>query len=140
MISREGDNMRILFVTPYPPSRIRVRGYGFLTQLSQEHEVTIVTQCASEQELADVMALRSQGQEVVVVQESKRQAALRSGFALFGSHPLQVAYACSLRFRQAVQNLCSRRSFDVVHVEHLRGIASVEWIAHTHPLVWDAVD
>ena len=132
--------MRILFVTPYPPSRIRVRSYGFLTQLSQEHEVTIVTQCASEQELADVMALRSQGKEVVVVQESKRQAALRSGFALFGSHPLQVAYACSLRFTQAAQNLCSRRSFDVVHVEHLRGIASMEWIAHTHPLVWDAVD
>ena len=45
--------MRILFVMPYPPSRIRVRGYGFLTQLQRKHEVTVVTQCASEQELAD---------------------------------------------------------------------------------------
>src|SRR5947207_9339874 len=84
--------MRILFVTPYPPSRIRVRGYGFLTHLQQKHEVTVITQCASEQELADVGALRSQGYEVEVAQESKRRAMLRSGLALLSSLPLQVAY------------------------------------------------
>ncbi len=85
--------MRILFVTPHPPSRIRVRGYGFLAQLQREHEVTVLTQCASEQELADVEALRNQGYEVEMVHESKKQAMLRSGLALFSSHPLQVAYA-----------------------------------------------
>src|SRR5947209_1021875 len=132
--------MRILFVMPYPPSRIRVRGYGFLTQLRRSHEVTIVTQCASEQELADVETLRSQGYKVIAVQEKKMQAALRSGLALLNSHPLQVAYARSVRFTQAVQALCEQRSFDVVHVEHMRGIASMEQIAHLRPLVWDAVD
>lgn len=132
--------MRILFVTPYPPSRIRVRGYGFLTQLHHQHEVTIVTQCASEQELADVEALRAQGYEVLVVEESKQRAALRSGLALFSRYPLQVAYAHSKRFMLAVQDLCARRTFDVMHVEHLRGIASVEASGRTLPLVWDAVD
>ena len=132
--------MRILFVTPHPPSRIRVRGYGFLAQLQREHEVTVLTQCASEQELADVEALRNQGYEVEVVHESKKQAMLRSGLALFSSHPLQVAYARSARFTQAVQQLCKQRTFDVVHVEHLRGIASMEQLAGTAPLVWDAVD
>ncbi len=132
--------MRVLFVTPYPPSRIRVRGYGFLAQLHSHHEVTVATQCASEQELADVEALRRQGYEVLAVVQSKRQAALRSGVALLSSRPIQVAYARSRRFAQAVQDLCARRAFDVVHVEHLRGIASVESIGGMPPLVWDAVD
>jgi sugar transferase (PEP-CTERM/EpsH1 system associated) len=132
--------MRILFITPYPPSRIRVRSYELLRQLQRWHDVTVVTQCASEQEQADVETLQKQGYEVVVVRESKQQAALRSGLALFGSLPLQVAYARSRRFTQAVQDICARRSFDVVHVEHLRGIASMEPLASTHPLVWDAVD
>jgi sugar transferase (PEP-CTERM/EpsH1 system associated) len=132
--------MRILFVTPYPPSRIRVRGYGFLTQLQRAHQVTIMAQCASEQELADVEKLRGQGYEVLAVQESKMRSASQSAMALFNSLPLQVAYARSARFTQAAQQLCAQRPFDVVHVEHLRGIASMQQIARTHPLVWDAVD
>lgn len=132
--------MRILFVTPYPPSRIRVRGHGFLTQLQREHKVTVLTLCVSEQELADVEALRDQGHEVVVVQESKQRALLRSGRGLFSSNPLQVAYTSSIRFIQAAQLLCTQRHFDVVHVEHLRGIAAMEQIVHLRPLVWDAVD
>ncbi len=130
--------MRILFVTPYPPSRIRVRGYEFLAQLQRTHEVTVLTQCVSEQELADAEALRKLGHKVIAVQQSKRWAMLRSGLALFSSLPLQVAYARSARFAQAVQDLCE--SVDVIHVEHLRGIASMERLALTHPLVWDAVD
>jgi sugar transferase (PEP-CTERM/EpsH1 system associated) len=132
--------MRILFVTPYPPSRIRVRGYGFLTHLQRKHDVTVVTQCSSERELADVETLRAQGYTVEVVQESRQQSMLRSGVALFTSQPLQVAYARSLRFAQQVQHLCAQNVFDVVHVEHLRGIASLQEIASLPPLVWDAVD
>jgi sugar transferase (PEP-CTERM/EpsH1 system associated) len=132
--------MRILFVTPYPPSRIRVRGYGFLTELQREHEVTVMTQCVSEQELVDANALRNQGYKVVVVRESKRQAALRSGRALLSTMPLQVAYARSALFAHAIQQLTSQYTFDVVHVEHLRGIASMEKFIRKQPLVWDAVD
>lgn len=132
--------MRILFVTPYPPSRIRVRGYGFLAELQREHDVTVLTQCVSEQELADVEALRTQGHNVLVVLESKRQAALRSGRALFSNIPLQVAYARSALFARAIQDLCAKHAFDVVHVEHLRGIASMEQLVRSHALVWDAVD
>ncbi|HET9920379.1 MAG TPA: glycosyltransferase [Ktedonobacteraceae bacterium] len=132
--------MRILFGTPYPPSRIRVRSYGFLAQLRLAHDVTIITQCASEQEMADVELLRQQGFEVVVVSEKKTRALLRCGLALPTSQPLQVAYARSSRFTQAVQHLCQQRAFDVIHVEHLRGIASMEPLAAQYPFVWDAVD
>src|SRR2546421_381173 len=132
--------MRILFVTPYPPSRIRVRGYGFLTELQRKHEVTVLTQCASEQERADAEALRNQGFTVTVVHESKRDAALRSGRAFFSHIPLQVAYARSALFAQAIHDLSTQQAFDVIHVEHLRGIASMQHLVHTQPLVWDAVD
>jgi glycosyltransferase involved in cell wall biosynthesis len=39
-----------------------------------------------------------------------------------------------------VRELYLQGSFDVVHVEHLRGIASMEPLAGIAPLVWDAVD
>jgi polysaccharide biosynthesis protein PslH len=132
--------MRILFVTPYPPSRIRVRSYGFLKHLQREHEITIATQWVSARELADVEALRAQGFKIIAVQEKKWQETLRSGIALFSSLPLQAAYARSRRFKQMVQRLYTQGTFDVVHVEHLRGIASLEGSAQTYPLVWDAVD
>ena len=94
--------MRILFVSPYPPSRIRVRGYGLLSQLQARHDVTIAAQCSSEQEQADVETLRKQGFEVVVVDESKKRAALRSGLATLGALPLQVAYACRAPARHSL--------------------------------------
>ncbi|HVB59896.1 MAG TPA: glycosyltransferase [Ktedonobacteraceae bacterium] len=132
--------MRILFVTPYPPSRIRVRGYGFLAQLRRSHEVTIAAQCASEQEQADVEKLRREGYEVVVVSESKKRSAVQSGLALLGTTPLQAAYARSARFARVVRQLFEQRGFDAIHVEHLRGIASMETLIGKYPLVWDAVD
>jgi len=132
--------MRVLFVTPYPPSRIRVRGHGFLAQLRHSHEVTIVAQCASEQEQANVEKLRHEGYEVVAIQESKWRSAVQSGMALLGTTPLQVAYARSERFARAVRQLYDQRGFDVIHVEHLRGIASMETLIGKYPLLWDAVD
>ena len=132
--------MRILFIAPNPPSRIRVRSYGFLSQLRHEHQVTLLVQISSSQELADAEALQRQGYEVIAVHEFHHKALLRCGMALFGSHPLQVAYANSERFLQAARHLCTQRSFDVIHVEHLRGIASVSELAQKYPLVWDAVD
>lgn len=132
--------MHILFVTPYPPSRIRVRAFGFVTQLQKSHEVTIFTQCTSTQEQADVEALRDMGFAVVVAQTSKMRSLLQSGMALPGSQPLQVAYARSPQFARSLQGLCRKHAFDVVHVEHLRGIASIERVDTLPPVVWDAVD
>lgn len=132
--------MHILFVTAYPPSRIRVRSYELLKQLHREHEVIVVTQCSSEQEYADVQALRECGLEVVVVWESRRRAALRSGLALVGPSPLQAAYARSARLEHTIRNLVAERPIDIVHVEHIRGIASMEPLLRTLPIVWDSVD
>lgn len=132
--------MRILFVTPYPPSQIRTRGYGFLAQLQREHEVTVLVQVSSKQDLLDAEALQQQGYEVVTVREPAARSLLRSGRAFLSLLPLQVAYARSTRFLQVAQRLCAQHDFDIMHVEHLRGIASMEPLAGSYPLVWDAVD
>ncbi|GCE23427.1 glycosyltransferase [Dictyobacter kobayashii] len=132
--------MKILFITPYPPSRIRVRAYGFVQQLCREHEVTILTQSSNAQEWRDCLALQQQGFEVIVVSEPRSYALARSGLALASSTPLQVAYARSGCFLHQAQLLCARKHFDIIHVEHLRGIASMDALVQDHPLVWDAVD
>jgi polysaccharide biosynthesis protein PslH len=132
--------MRILFITPYPPSQIRIRSYGFLAHLRREHEVTILVQVSSRKELGEAEALHQQGYEVITVQESAAWSMLRSSRALIQSLPLQAAYSCSARFLHKAQKLCAQCNFDVIHVEHLRGIASMKEIAQSSPLVWDSVD
>ena len=132
--------MNILFVAPYPPSRIRSRSYGFIQHLQKNHTITILSQVATQQEWKDIEILRKQKYEVVAIAESRQYSLLRSCFALLGSYPIQAAYARSPCFLHTAQKLCKQRSFDVVHVEHLRGIASMEPLLKEYPLIWDAVD
>ncbi len=132
--------MRILFVAPYPPSRVRVRSYGLLAQLRREHEVTIVALCRTEQERKDVAVLCDEGYHVVIAWEAKWKAWRRCANAFIGPTSLQVAYAQSPVLRQTVQTVYAQGKYDIVHVEHLRGIAALEPDMLAYPLVWDAVD
>ena len=132
--------MNILFVAPYPPSRIRSRSYGFIQHLRKSHTITILSQVATKQEWNDVEVLREQKYEVITVAEPRGRSILRSSIALLGPYPIQAAYAQSSNFLRTAQKLCKQRSFDVVHVEHLRGIASMEPLLKEYPLIWDAVD
>jgi glycosyltransferase involved in cell wall biosynthesis len=132
--------MNILFVAPYPPSRIRSRSYGFIQHLRVNHSITILTQVETRREWDDVEALRKQKYEVITVAESRERSLLRSGIALFSTYPIQAAYARSPRFFFIAKELCKKRRFDIIHVEHLRGIASMEPLLEEYPLLWDAVD
>ena len=139
----EGTNtriMNILFVFPYPPSRIRCRGYGFIQQLRHKHNVVILTQVGTEQELRDAEFLERQGYEIISICESRWRSVMRSGIALLSTYPLQAAYARSSQLLNKARQLVTSRHFDIVHVEHLRGMASMEVLAAECPLVWDAVD
>ncbi len=117
-----------------------MRAYGVIRSLAREHDVTILTQVTSQQELHDKEALERQGHRVVTVAGSKLRALRQCAVALLGTEPLQVAYARSSLFLRQAQALCAQQHFDVIHVEHLRGIASMRPLARDYPLVWDAVD
>lgn len=139
----EGTNtkiMNILCVFPYPPSRIRSRGYGFVQQLRHKHNVTILAQVITEQELRDVEVLKRQGYEIISVHESRWRSVMHSTIALLSTYPLQAAYARSSQLLNKARQLIAKRHFDIVHVEHLRGMASMEVLATECTIVWDAVD
>src|SRR5690348_6438910 len=119
-------NMNILFIFPYPPSRIRSRGYAFIQHLRQKHNVTILAQVGSEQELRDADVLVREGYEIICVRDSRWRSLMQCGIALLSTYPLQAAYAHSSELLDKARQLVASRHFDIVHVEHLRGMASVE--------------
>jgi glycosyltransferase involved in cell wall biosynthesis len=102
--------------------------------------VTILAQVGSEQELRDVEVLERQGYEILSVHESRWRSVLRCGMTLLSTCPLQAGYARSSQLLDKARQLVASRHFDIVHVEHLRGMASMEMLAAECPVVWDAVD
>jgi glycosyltransferase involved in cell wall biosynthesis len=131
--------VRILFVTPYPASRIRARSYGFITQLAKHHYVEVLALCANMQELSDVQLLQKEGIAATAIYEPYCVRYVRSLKALVSRRPLQVAFDGSPRLRAAIDNRLLCRRFDLLHVELVRTLDAVPE-ALPIPAIWDAVD
>src|SRR5690606_17041267 len=132
--------MKILFICPYIPSQIRVRSYNFLRVLAARgHEITLAL-LAPPGEPADTLPVLKQWCKSVHVIPHTRSQTLRNGLlGLAGDLPLQAAYSRSPGFNQLIRELTARESFDVVHLEHLRGAPLVDAISNL-PIVFDSVD
>lgn len=135
--------MRVLFVAPYVPSRIRVRSYGFVRHLAEQHEVTVLALGAGKRGLAEADALRCVGVALTVIQESRYRPYLRGlacGIAAPARQwPLQVAFGASPGMRAAVAAELAARHYDVLHVESVRALEALP--PHIPiPVIWDAVD
>ena len=131
--------MRILFVTPYPASRIRARSYGFITQLAQWHFVELLALCANTREMCDVQELKQIGIAATAIYEPHTIRYMRSLTALTSRWPLQVAFDASCRLRRAIDIHLLRGQFDLLHVEFIRTLGAMPSILPV-PVVWDAVD
>ncbi|MBV9613943.1 MAG: glycosyltransferase [Ktedonobacteraceae bacterium] len=131
--------MKILFVAPYPISRIRIRSYGFVSQLGREHDVTVLMLCSTAREAKDVQALHDEGFHVIAVTDKRRWKLLRTIKALPTKKPLQVAFDASPAFRRAIQQQLSTGQFDLLHVEFIRSLGALP-DGLSIPAVWDAVD
>src|SRR5262245_28744826 len=120
--------MRILFVTPYPPSPIRVRPYNFVKALSRRHEVIALSLWESERERQDLVDLQAHC-PTVGVPLSRARALANCLRALPSRTPLQGAYCRSPELISLLEVALGRRSpagpdcprelrggFDVVHV------------------------
>ncbi|MBB6052778.1 glycosyltransferase [Armatimonas rosea] len=132
--------MKLLFVTPYVPSLIRVRTYQLLRHLARRGcKITLVAledapvSTASRAELAELC------ESVHLVPLEKPAAALRCIAALPSPKPLWVAYCDTPALRATVRRLVQAEQFDAAHVEHLRA-ASVRSALGDLPCVLDAVD
>lgn len=131
--------MRILFVTPYPASRIRARSYGFITQMAKMHFVELLALCANTREMADVQALQQEGIVATAIYEPHIVRYMRGLTALTSSRPLQVAFDASPRLRRAIGIHLLHGQFDLLHIELIRVLGAVPSTLPV-PVVWDAVD
>jgi glycosyltransferase involved in cell wall biosynthesis len=138
-LKKKHINMRILFVAPYPLSRIRIRSYGFVSQLSRVHNVTVLVLCSNGREAADVRALQNEGLRIIAVADKRAWKLLRALKALPTKEPLQVAFDASPALRAAIRQQLATGQFDLLHVEFIRALGALP-AEFPVPVVWDAVD
>ena len=112
---------RILFVTPYVPSRLRTRPHGFLRTLAKRgHRLALVTAASSAREESDAAALAPWCEKVTVVRVSPARSLLNCALGSVGSVPFQALYTHSPALAAAVRDELGRGGYDLLHVEHLR--------------------
>lgn len=132
--------MRILFVTPYIPSLIRVRPYNILHALVERgHQVTLITLKPPGDEGEALPQLRQWCKAVHVIPHARTQTMWNGISALPTRTPIQMAYSKSPAFNRFMADLLKSQTFDVAHVEHLRG-AALTPVLGTLPIVFDSVD
>jgi len=132
--------MNILFLAPYVPSRIRVRPFHIIKELSKRHNVTVVAlgevdglKTHAADELRDVVS------DVRVIPHSKIRGYGQSLMALPTGVPMCAAFCRSAQMSEEVASLLSFADFDIVHVEHMRAAHFVPKYSGV-PVVFDSVD
>lgn len=132
--------MRVLFVSPYVPSKIRVRPYHWIRALAQNgcrvHLVAL--QPPEDCDPADD-TVRASCEACDVFPLSRTRTLWNAARAAATALPLQAAYARHPAAEARVMALVASGEYDVVHVEHLRGSLLVPSPCPA-PTVYDAVD
>ena len=141
--------LRILFVAPYTPNRIRTRSLHLVKALAAlGHRVTLAAIWTSEQELAEAKSLEPDLAGLLLERQSNQRSIANCMRALPTFEPMQAHYSWNQRFLDQIVQELSERPYDVVHVEHLRGVryglaieqARDRLAQHQPPVVWDSVD
>jgi glycosyltransferase involved in cell wall biosynthesis len=143
--------MKILFIVPYVPNLIRVRPYNLLRALTERgHDITLFTTWNNPSELPDIEHLNSFLKEVYAFPLNRLQSFSNCLGALPTREPLQASYSwqpdlVKKLFRLISSNPSEMEGFDVIHIEHLRGIRYAlelkkSKVAQNLPVVWDSVD
>jgi len=131
--------MHVLFITPYPPSRIRARPFGLVQGLANLGHAVTVMALASRREAADISQVRPFCQAAHVILHSRAELVWHLAQSALTGRPLQAAYGQSVAMQKAIREAVHPDRFDVVHVEHLRASllgSAVEGL----PRVYDSVD
>lgn len=132
--------MRILFVTPYVPSLIRVRPLNFIKQLAKRHQVTLVTLVTGDPyEDEAINHLRHYCEQIHPIHLRKAASLANCCRRLMSPMPLQAAYTEFSFAREFIEDLTRRNRYDVIHVEHIRGAGLVSGITSI-PKIYDSVD
>lgn len=136
--------MKVLFVVPYVPDLIRVRPYQLVRGLlARGHQVTVATLWSNPEEQHSLDHLSRLGAKVISSYLSRPRSLGNCLLALPSSVPLQAVYCWNPDFMRQIRAALQSGSFDIVHVEHIRGVKYALEIQRSFPgtpLVWDSVD
>lgn len=141
--------LKILFVVPYVPNRIRTRPFHLLNTLASEgNRITLATLWSNSEDLAMLRQLATQLDVVLAERIAIPKSLWNCVCALPKAQPLQAAYSWNSALAQRLTQIVDTKEFDVIHVEHLRGVRYGlflnEFLSRTGrkipPVVWDSVD
>jgi len=132
--------LRILFITPYLPSLIRVRPYNLIKYLAhRKHHITLLALLPPGEDTTSLDPLRQWCQSVQTVPLTRWRTLWNGLTVLLGQTPFQAAYSRSPKMAQLIHQIGAGGKFDVAHVEHLRG-AELSSAINGLPVVFDSVD
>ena len=134
--------MRVLYVTPYVPSRIRVRPYQLIKALSHTHEISLVSLLCDDYEREMVEAIAHNCVSVDFISLPKWQAYANCLKALPTLTPLRVAYYQSSSFVQQLRQVIHKHKIEVIHGELIKVAPMLRMIQQQEhiPIIYDAVD
>jgi sugar transferase (PEP-CTERM/EpsH1 system associated) len=134
--------VRILFVTPYVPSRIRVRPFNLIKMLSKTHEIALVSLVVDDYERALVRDVEQYCVSVDLVDVSRWQGYARCLLALPTIMPLRIAFYRSPVFARRIKEVISRQKIDVVHGELIKVVPALKTALEgvNIPVLYDSVD
>ena len=109
--------MRILFIAPYVPSRIRVRSFQLIRELGKRHHVHVLA-------LGEVGRAKVRGAEdlsgmvddLIVTPHSKLRGLAQSLVALPTPTPMCAAFCWSPAMKRMITDAVRGTRFDVVHI------------------------
>ncbi len=134
------EPLRILFITPYLPSLIRVRPFNLIKYLAERgHAVTLLALEPPGEDRSGLEQLQSWCRDVRTVRLPGWQILLNGLWALPGRTPFQAAYSRSGAMAALIRRTLTENKFDVVHLEHLRG-AELGQVVQGARIVFDSVD
>lgn len=135
--------MRILYVTPYLPSSVRIRPLGFIRELHLRwrHAITLVTLVHPQAETRFLDEVTPYCEAVYPLTLNRTESLARCLASLPTAMPLSVAYTQSAEMRRTLRRLLQREHYDVVHIEFARAAPLVKELEGLDlPRVYDAVD
>ena len=141
--------MRILFIVPYVPTRIRTRPLNLIRALIEAgHDVTVATLWTTETEIREFAEIVDGQCRVILERMTAPRSLANCLLGLVSRTPLQGSYSWNPTLADRLAALVMTEDFDVVHVEHLRGsryaLSLQDVLARNGnsgvPVVWDSVD
>jgi glycosyltransferase involved in cell wall biosynthesis len=130
--------MRLLFVSPYVPSPVRVRPYQWIRALARQGvRVRLIALRPPEDAWVHEPAVADACERMTVFPLTRMRTLANAASAMPRGLPLQAAY--SLHPDAERQIAGEARECDVVHIEHLRGALLARRVRGV-PCVIDAVD